>query len=110
MSQVVERAIKEKVRVFVLASFASAGVAQLRLMTSRLRSRDRHMYIVVARWCAGEDDVDVADAFRTAGADVVVTTIAEARDAIIRSLNMPHQRHAEAVGALPDGAPTSAAL
>jgi predicted PurR-regulated permease PerM len=61
---------------------APGGVAHTRYLVKRLRARFPDARIVVAHWAApglGETDLG---ALRTAGANAVVTSLAEARDAL----------------------------
>jgi predicted PurR-regulated permease PerM len=82
-AEVLRRACEERPAFVVIGALPPGGLAQTRHLCKRLRAGCPGVKIYVVRWGQTESLERLRDSLRQAGADGVVTTLAEARGQVV---------------------------
>jgi hypothetical protein len=82
-AEVLRRACEERPAFVVVGALPPGGLAQTRHLCKRLRAACPGLKIFVVRWGQAEGLERLRDSLRQAGADGVVTTLAEARGQMV---------------------------
>ncbi len=82
--ELVERVAEHKAELAVLSQLPPGGLTATRYLVRRIRARFSDLPLLVGRWTEAEDDVEVSNQLKSAGATQVITTLAEARDRIVK--------------------------
>jgi len=77
-SDMLEQVEKFRPAVVVIGSFPPGGLTHTRYLYKRLRQKFPDLKVVIGRWTGSEESI-AWQRFRDAGADAVVSTLAEAR-------------------------------
>ena len=79
-SEVVARAIAEKIPVVCIGALPPGGLAHIRYLCKRLRASSPKIKIVVGRWGLQDDPEQKQEQLRESGADLMLTTLQDTRD------------------------------
>jgi predicted PurR-regulated permease PerM len=83
-AEVVTRVAKESPAAVCISSLGPVGARQARYLCKRLRQAQPDLRIIVGRWGFQGDEQRMTSALKQRGADHVVTTLAEARELLLR--------------------------